>query len=265
MKLKEWKENCVVKVERFDRERVVFFLNNKKIIKNIEDVEYIKIVSPSDVKFKKVILLNELRNKFYRGRVVYQDREKISIEIDGGLKSIIIPAVKDIIDEKEFNTENSKTPLTALKWSALYPGIGQFYTYNKPLPGVLFATSFLLGWVSSIYFWRASENSYNSYKSSRYMNQKKYKEYEFNYYMMIDTFLFAAIIYVWNLFDAYFTFDQKYKVTPVNLESESQKVTNIIHPGKVPLSIDVQYSKNNKDNDIITPEMCIVFAVNYYF
>lgn len=176
----------------------------------------------NDASFKRVIMTTDM--EYYEGYIIYQDRNKITVQIGDGIKSIQVKQIRDIINANDFFIEKNKSAYGALWRSALYPGVGQLYTSNRMIYGVTYMAFFSLSMVSGVYFYTSGQNYYDQYKKSKYKDTASYKKYYTFTGIAYVSFFSAICIYVWNVFDAYIFFTYKYDV--LNKEEEKEIKSN---------------------------------------
>lgn len=225
IKLKNWKEEEILDVVSLSKEKIVYLKNNKNIEVKLEDLEYAKTIGSGENTLKRVIIVTQPKGTYYTGQIVYQDRNKISIEVLGDLKNINISNILNIIEEEEFIKESTKSKWKALIWSSLYPGMGQLYTYDRNFAGITFATLFTAGAIGSWYTWSESQKYYQRYQDSRYKEEEHYNKYN-NYYQLTNICIaLTVIIYIGNIIDVLINFDSKYGIQ-INEEEYFKKFNN---------------------------------------
>ncbi len=223
LKLKNWKSPKVVDIKRHNNKEFVYKLNNKIYKVAYKKVECMKVISKTDEKFKKVLIIKENNKIVYKiGHIIYQDRNKITIQISEtkGLEKIKVGQVLDIVNEEDFIKEEKKSNNRALVLSFLYPGLGQFYTYGKIRSGILFSTSFTLMWATGTFCFFLTKNYWKEYEKSKFAEENYYNKYRVHYYLTAVSFGISGIIYIWNVLDAYFRFKTKY-----NLNNDNNKLS----------------------------------------
>lgn len=212
------KSKQVYKVVNITTEYTIVLDKGKK--KKLHN-SYIKkhvLVNKNDYKFKRVILLTE--KNYVKGYIIYQDREKLSVTLnmdESILFSIKFKNVLDIVNADVFDYEMSKSKYSALKYSLLLPGLGQFYTSDRIGKGIFFLSSFLILGSSGVFAYKQGKNYYDQYKQSKYKETKYYKKYKTYTYAGYGLLGATALVYVWNVLDSYFNFKHKYALSNKNI------------------------------------------------
>jgi hypothetical protein len=202
----------ILKVVSMDRDFVYVLNNFTNLVYKISylDIQSQTLISEQNLKFKRVIILKN--RKYYSGFIIYQDREKVNISINpltDKLLSIKTTDIDDIVDYKAFHTEKGKSRLLATTFSALYPGLGQFYS-DRILSGIVESSVFTLALTTSLVSYNTSENNYQLYKRSKYEDIDKYYQYTMYRKLSLTFAGIAVATYIFNLIDISINFQNRY-------------------------------------------------------
>lgn len=192
--------------------------NIKIPLADIESYE-IKDSNSTPISFKKIVFMTD--NNYIEGYIIYQDRKKISVQIDKDITSLEIKQIRDIISADDFYREKGKSARGAAWRSALYPGLGQLYTHDRQWFGIAYMTLFTVSLPSGIFFYMTGQDYYDRYKKSKYKETQYYKSYYRYTGLAIFCFVTAFTIYVWNIADAYLFFRYKFNVLNIQTEKKS--------------------------------------------
>jgi len=256
LKLKTWTKEQTVIVYNLQKEKIIYEVDNKKYSITYEDIEYIKATPNKYSAFDTIIILIQPENVYYEGQIIYQDREKISIYVKGGLKHLALNNIKSIVDKETFYIERSKTKWIALSWSLLYPGLGQFYTYDRTWTGILYTSLFTLSTFSSILFWQLSEYDYNLFQESKYQYLSHYNNYYTKWIIMWTSIGISTAIYIWNIVDALIFFKSKFP------NVKAMNITNIFLDSQIQFTFDLKLNYIELTKEI---EPYINFNIIYKF
>ena len=210
LKLKDSSSAIKIKVVTINKESLVYIdANNITQTVSNDQIDYIKNIDKNDSKFKKAIILTN--KSYYVGMIVYQDRQKISLEIAGDLKSFKNENVLDVVNYEDFKDEQSRSYLKAMGFSVLFPGAGQFYS-NRYTSGVVFGSIALLEGLATVYFYYDALSNWNKYKAGNYKSNATYNSYKMSViYCNASAFLLATA-YIYSIIDAGANFSYKYDI-----------------------------------------------------
>jgi len=240
IKLKNSKESIFVVIVGLSKNTITYIdPSGKNVDVSNDDIDYIKNVDKNDTKFKKTVILTNY--KYYSGSILYQDREKISLQIGDDLKSIKNEDIVDIVSENDFKEEASRSRWKAVGLSSLFPGTGQFYS-NRYTVGMIYGLSFIGSSSFTAYFYVDAQKKWKDYKISNYRNMNTYKKYKQDMYMFYGGASLSGAIYLWNIIDSCIFFKYKYEV--LNVPDSTKK-------------IDVSLNQINSSE--------YSFAINYHF
>lgn len=219
------KTNATIKaiVVKFDKDIIIYKTANGEQQKtiNIADIKSIKNLNKENPSFKKTIILTS--KEYYTGVILFQNREYMTLELsDATLKKINHQDVVDIVSEKDFSNENSRSKWKAGLFSAAFPGAGQFYSGNYG-KGLVFGSTFITSGMTSFYFYNKAQNNWKKYKDSSYVNKNKYNQYKKDMYICYAMAGISSTLYVYNIIDAVTSFKYKYDVLNKNKEPVNTK------------------------------------------
>lgn len=184
----------------------------------VSDIVSLNNLTSSRIK-KTIILTNKT---YYTGVILYQDRNKISIEVQGNVNSFNNEDIIDMVSEQDFRNEQNRSKWKAAGFSCLFPGAGQVYS-NRYWSAFAFGSAFLTASALSVYSYYSSKTYWDKYEQSNYRNRNQYNKYKKRMQISQASLVCAFGVYGINIIEAYTNF--KYKYDALNAQSVTPNTT----------------------------------------
>lgn len=192
-------------------DRIESISDNKiKSVYKRTEIESFRQISEKEEDLRKTLILN---NKTYlNGIIVFKNLKTVKIFNEGHITEIQADSIEDELKEKDFKTVQSKTKYKAVLQSLIFPGLGQYYTYNKMnMKSWFFVTSAVLSLGIAGYYYNESNIHYSRYESSDYWNRNEYNQYSQNIKNYNNILGILGALWFINAADSYFNFSLKYE------------------------------------------------------